>query len=71
MEDATLTRSKKKKLSPRKYLIGFKIGGRVSIYIYICWVNWLQIPKLQIPIVNKQSTKNRYIIKYLKNGPWD
>ena len=57
-----------------KSLIGFKIGGRVCINLLLCClfvVNWLQIPKLQISIVNKQSTKNRYTIKCLKNGPCD
>ena len=44
-----------------------EIGGRVCISS----INWLQIPKPQIPVVDKKSTKNRYMLECLKNGPWD
>ena len=74
MEDATLhVLNKRMKLNPENSLIKFKTGGRVyiSLLLYHGPKNWLQIPKLRILVVNKQSIKDRYMLRHFKNAPWD
>ena len=60
--DATLHVLKKKiKLNPRKSFTEF-----ISLLLSVMVQYWLQTHKLQIPVVNKQCTKNRYMLKHFK-----